>query len=73
MVDISGIDTKNATLKLTMPVMYDWYEQWNTMDDTNTDSLKNKTFGLSYLIGGLRETYEMKNTNYIHLNFILNR
>lgn len=37
-----------------------WIQQSSTLDDTNIQSTRNKTFGLSYLLAGVEEAYVPK-------------
>lgn len=68
LVSITRMDTETGNFAIELPLRYDWYEKWNTTNDISLDSLNGRTFGLSALLGGLRETYEQKNTNYLNLN-----
>ena len=62
---VKALRVPNATIAVNLPLQYDdWYMNWSTMDDTGAD-MKNKTFGLQYLIAGVRDAYETKNKNYI--------
>ncbi|HEY5408523.1 MAG TPA: hypothetical protein VIJ92_15625 [Ginsengibacter sp.] len=63
---VNSMMLPTASIEVTLPKQYDtWYTQWSTMDDTKEDSLKNKTFAFEYLINGVKDAYETKNTNYI--------
>ena len=65
---IKEMNLPKASLHITLPLQADnWYTQWSTMDDTKPELTQNKTFAFQYLIAGVKEAYETRNSDYINL------
>lgn len=72
LVSVSKMDLDEADIKLTLPVQSDtWYMDWSADEDKDVRSIGNKTFAFKYLVNGVKEAYETRNSKYIDLKIHL--
>lgn len=60
---------KNTTLSITLeePRSTDWTKNWSTDDDLDISQSENKTFAFAYLMDGVKEAYQLAETQKKYL------
>ena len=68
-ISVSRMNTKDASLSITMPATANtWYQNWSCDDDANLQrACAGKTFALRYLIDGVKDAYNSADRNFIDI------
>lgn len=70
-ITVNKMNSKNGSIKLSMPYEYDtWYTKWSVEDDKTMD-LNKSTFAFDYFINGIIDAYKSNNRNFIDLSITL--
>lgn len=74
-INVSRMNTKDASLSISMPASANtWYQTWSCDDDLNLQrDCADRTFGLRYLIDGVKAAYNASGKNFIDISIPLSQ